>query len=336
MTSVPQQEHTSVSARRDRLASLALGGLSTGLGALDALAPNTALSLLGFREVPGGEVTVRLIGTRELLTGVGLLSAGPPRPWLWARVVGDAIDIGLLGAALRRGHARDVRRAVAALAALGVVTAADAAAAVTTTLSARRRARPAAAPSRLDGADGHITAAVTVAGRPEDVYHRWRDLEGLPRLMEHVESVGTVDGGTTEWTVHGPFGLHARWEAEVVEDRPGEVIAWRPRGRSGTRTNGSVRFRDAPGGRGTEVHVEMNVVLPAGRAGRLVARAVGASPRRLVHDELRRFKQVVETGEVVLSDASPDGADVTRLVVQRPAQPQPNGRVGSRAQEVRS
>jgi uncharacterized membrane protein len=308
-----------------RATRLTLGGLSLGLGVLDAAAPYTALELLGVRGMPGGAATVRLVGAREIATAAGLLAGGPPQPWLWARVAGDVMDLGLLGAALRRRQAADTTRAVAALAILGAVTVADAAAAVATTVAERRQSEPEHAGRRSHDST-HVTGAVTVRGLPDDVYRAWRDLKRLPEHMAHLESVDAADGGGTQWTARGPFGLHARWEADVVEDRPGEVIAWRPRDGAGTRTNGSVRFRRAPGGRGTEVHVEMNVSLPAGRAGRLLASAVGASPRRLVHDELRRFKQVVETGEVVVSDASPDGVDVTRLAVQRPAQPQPDGR----------
>jgi uncharacterized membrane protein len=106
------------------------------------------------------------------------------------------------------------------------------------------------------------------------------------------------------------------WDAEVTEDRPNERIAWRSVG-GHVDNDGSVRFVPAPGGRGTEVHVTMHYDPPGGALGRWAARLFGESPEQQVYDDLRHFKQVMETGEVVLSEGSFDGS----RLVQRPAQP---------------
>jgi uncharacterized membrane protein len=299
--------------QRARALAAGLGVVSSALGALDAGAPRTALRLLGVRAVPGGTGTVRLVGLRELACGAGLLSGRAPRGWLVARVVGDVVDLALLARTASTAGVDDKVRYRGALGLLAGVTVVDGVAAWAVGTGRGRRT------ARADRRSEHVTGSVTVLGTPDEVYRAWRDLEQLPRLMAHVRSVETV-GARSAWTATGPLGVPIRWEAEIVDDRPGELVAWRPRGDGGARTNGSVRFRRAPGDRGTEVHVEMNVDVPGGRLGRRLAHGTGL-PRRFVHDELRRFKQVMETGHVVRSEGSPDGVSIGRLVAQMPAQP---------------
>ena len=127
--------------------------------------------------------------------------------------------------------------------------------------------------------------------------------------------------GRTRWTAQAPVKKSVTWEAELVEDVPGEVIAWRSLPGADIDNSGSVRFREAPAGRGTEVRVHIRYALPGGRAGALVARLAGEEPHQQVEDDLRRFKQVIETGAVVRSEGSPEGPSARRQLLQHPGSP---------------
>ena len=83
----------------------------------------------------------------------------------------------------------------------------------------------------------------------------------------------------------------------------------------------SVSIRDAPGDRGTEIHVELERASQAGKVGELVQKLLGSVPLAKVKDDLRRFKQLAETGEVARSEGSPEGERAERKLKQRPAQP---------------
>jgi uncharacterized membrane protein len=163
-------------------------------------------------------------------------------------------------------------------------------------------------------------AAITVRRPRGEVYRFWRDFENFPRFMAHVESVEATDG-RTHWKVRGPAKTAVEWDAEITADRPDELIAWCSIGGTSVPNSGFVRFADAPGGRGTEVRVSLTYDVPGGKAGLVVARLLGEHPRQQVHDDLRRFKQVMETGEVVRSEGSPEGTRAFRQARQRPAQP---------------
>lgn len=175
-------------------------------------------------------------------------------------------------------------------------------------------------PSRTSEAgEFTVSAGVTVNRSAEDAYAIWRDFARLPTFMVHLESV-TVDGDRSHWTATAPAGQTVEWDAEIVEDVPGEVLSWHST-EADVPNSGTVRFSAAPGGRGTEVRVELDYRPPAGKLGNAVARLLGEEPRQQVTDDLRRFKQVLETGEVVVSDGSPEGKRSGRQLTQRPGQP---------------
>ncbi|GAA4191649.1 hypothetical protein GCM10022252_31760 [Streptosporangium oxazolinicum] len=167
-----------------------------------------------------------------------------------------------------------------------------------------------------------LRTAVTINRPRQEVYRYWHDFENLPRFMAHLESVETIGDGYSRWRARGPIKT-VEWEAEIVEDRRDELIAWRSTPGALVGNSGSVRFSDAPGGRGTEVRVNLAYDPPGGRAGLVFARLLGEHPEQQVRDDLRRFKQVVETGEVVRSEGSPEGTRALRQAMQRPAQPVP-------------
>jgi uncharacterized membrane protein len=163
-----------------------------------------------------------------------------------------------------------------------------------------------------------VHAAITVNATPREAYDLWRDLERLPTFMTHLESVRVSGDGRSHWVATAPTGT-VEWDAEIVEDDPGSVLAWRSLDGADVPNEGRVAFTPAPGGRGTEVRVRIGYHQPAGKLGKAVARLLGEDPQTQVEDDLRRFKAVLEVGEVVRSAASPAGTDARDQRSQRPA-----------------
>jgi uncharacterized membrane protein len=139
--------------------------------------------------------------------------------------------------------------------------------------------------------------------------------------MAHLQSVEPLGGGRSRWRATGPVGVEFDWEAEVTDERINEFITWQSVGDATVENTGRVEFRPAPGNRGTEVRVHLTYRPPAGKLGHTVAKLFGEAPDQQIRDDLRRFKQVVETGEVVRSEGSPEGSTARRQLFQRPAQP---------------
>jgi len=142
---------------------------------------------------------------------------------------------------------------------------------------------------------------------PETAYRYWRDFANLPRFMRHLDSVRVLDGNRTEWTALGPLDMKIRWTAELTEDRQNERIAWRSLPGSQVETNGSVEFRPGSNGRGTLVTARVEFVPPAGSVGRAFAAIVGKDPQFTVREDLRRFKALIEAGEVPTTVGQPHG-----------------------------
>jgi uncharacterized membrane protein len=283
-----------------------LGWFSAALGAIQLIAPRRLLAAIGILPTGGRVALTRLIGVREWSVVPGLLSASLPVGWLAARVAGDVMDLALL---IRAHGARDTRRgpislAIAAVTAIGAVD-------LLSAVAARREQRA------RSGRGDAIVRSVTVARPAAELYAFWRNLENLPRVMPHLESV-SADGGTrSHWVARGPMGSRVEWDAETTEDLPDQLIAWQSVDGSAVAHAGRVTFSPAPAGRGTEVRVEMTYSPPGGPIGSVVAALSGEEPGQQVADALRRFKQVMETGEPVISEATATG----RKVLQHPGQP---------------
>jgi uncharacterized membrane protein len=122
--------------------------------------------------------------------------------------------------------------------------------------------------------------------------------------MEHLEAVQVIDDRRSHWRARAPAGSSVEWDAEIIEDQPNARISWRSTQEADVPNTGTVSFRTAPGNRGTEIQVTLRYDPPAGRVGALVAKLFGEEPAEQVKSDLRRLKQVLETGEVVHSDAS--------------------------------
>lgn len=155
--------------------------------------------------------------------------------------------------------------------------------------------------------DATSIRAVLINRPRAELYAFWRDFQNLPRFMENVRSVTILEPGLSQWTIAGPAGADFDLVSEITEDRPDEKIAWRSTEGSDVDHEGYVEFRDNPFGRGTEVRVFISYDPPAGVVGKLVAKVMQREPRIQARRELRRFKQLMETGEVSTSRA-PDAA----------------------------
>ena len=163
-------------------------------------------------------------------------------------------------------------------------------------------------------------STVTINRSVSEVYDFWHDFENLPRFMQHLEFVEITAPRRSHWVARAPGDRTVEWDAEVVDDLQNERISWRSLTGSEIPNSGTVRFLTAPGDRGTEVHVELSYDPPAGKLGAIAAMIFGEDPSSQIRDDLRRFKQVIETGEVLLSDGSPEGIG-SSLLRQPPAQP---------------
>jgi uncharacterized membrane protein len=157
-----------------------------------------------------------------------------------------------------------------------------------------------------------IRHSVTLNKSPEELYWFWRNLENLPRFMKHVESVVQTDGNRSHWKVKAPAGRTAEWDAEIISDTPNEMIGWRSLPGAEVDNAGSVRFERAPGGRGTIVRVQLQYNPPGGRAGAYIAKLFGEEPEQQLRDDLRRFKQLIEAGEIPTTEGQPSGRSDVR------------------------
>jgi uncharacterized membrane protein len=166
-----------------------------------------------------------------------------------------------------------------------------------------------------------VLTAVTVARPRDEVYSFWRQFENLPRFMIHLESVEETGPGQSRWVAKAPAGRRVEWEAKIAQERPGELLAWRSLPGSDVENAGTVRFLDAPGDQGTEIHLDLSYEAPGGAIGDLLAKLSGEHPKQQVKDDLRRCKQVLETGEIVVSEGNPAGVSARQQLFQRPAQP---------------
>jgi uncharacterized membrane protein len=278
-----------------------LGWFSIGLGLAELLAPRAIANISGVSNEHTG--LIRLYGLREIGSGITIFAQEKPTEGVWSRVVGDAIDLASLGVAASKPNAKLGRVAFATANVLAVTTL-DVMCAMQLSNGANRGI--------------HASGSCIVNRPPEEVYSFWRNFQNLPRFMRHLESVEDLGDGRSHWKVRGPAGMEVEWDATIIADVPGEVITWRSLEDSDVDHAGAVRFERAAGGRGTIVKVNIEYNPIGGVIGATVAKLFGEEPEQQLDDDLRRFKQVLEVGEVVVSDATLLG---TGYMEQRPAQP---------------
>lgn len=295
-----------------------LGWFSVGLGLAEIFAPRSVARLIGIEDEDEYVGTLRSFGVREIAAGVGLLTRPKPTYWLWSRVGGDAIDLGFLARRMRDEdeNNNNARLLAATVAVLGV-TALDimqGAKLTSEKLPAAGHDEGSFQQSKGDDGTVRLAAHITIGASPSEVYEFWKDLGNLPKFMGHLDSVRVTGNGRSHWKAKAPAGLTVEWDAETIEDRPNEYIAWHSLESEPVDNLGSVTFIEAPQGRGTEVHLEMEYHPRGGMIGAKIANLFKKIPAQALSGDLRRLKQMIELGEVTLSDA-------TAVEGMHPAQP---------------
>jgi uncharacterized membrane protein len=259
-----------------------LGWFSIGAGLPAVLAPGTAARAMGVGDGELARRATRVLGVRDVLNGAGILGRPRPAGFLLLRMAGDVLDITLLTASMLRRGAPRTRLAATAASVAGV--------AVVDVVAARRLAL-----EQRAGVRWCARASVAVGAPRDEVYRFWRRFENLPSFMPHLVRV-TQSGARSHWVAGAGGGRSFEWDAGLVIDRPNEMISWRSLSSSVVDHRMTVALSDAPGG-GTEVLVELDYETPTGALGRTVAKALGERPQRRIEDDLRRFRQVVETAD---------------------------------------
>ncbi len=271
-----------------------LGWFSIGLGLAEVIAPRQLGRLIGIRKEH--RFLMRVLGLREITSGIGLLTQRRPAGWVWSRVGGDAMDLALLGASMSASSPPMGRLAVTTAAVAGV-TAVD-------LLCGQELSR---APKAGGSGAVHYETSITINRSVDELYAYWRNFENLPKFMSHLIAVQVTDPTHSHWVAKGPAGTQIEWDAEIISDMPGQVIAWKSLEGADVDNAGSVRFERATGGRGTVVRVNMQYRTMAGTVGAMFAKVLGQAPEKQIKVDLLRFKQVVETGEVAKTEGQSAG-----------------------------
>jgi uncharacterized membrane protein len=291
MNGAPRRRNRSASPNdgNEKLSNF-LGWFSIGLGVAQIVAPRGMARLVGASGDEDSQRAMRAIGLREITAGVGILSQPRAAGWLWARVAGDAMDVALLRKSTLGEDNPDRNRGLASTAAVLGVLALDVYAA-----------------QKLRGVEAggfSVRESVTINRSPEEVYAFWRDFSNLPQFMRHLERVENIGTGRTRWRALTEGDSAVEWDVEVTDDRPNEMLSWRTVAGGSEKDNGTAYFRRAAGGRGTDVTVELSYDQMGGKVGAIVSKLFGEGPGLQRQGDLRRLKQLLETGEIVHSDSS--------------------------------
>ncbi len=285
-----------------------LGWFSLGLGLAELLAPDHVGKAVGLRNHRN---LLRAAGLREIAAGVGILTQPRAPGWVWSRVAGDVMDLGLLGSALASSEERspERRRAIGALIAVAGVTALD-------VYCGAQLSRRNGHHLRRNGADRDasgsfhgrpVRKSITINRPAEEIFQFWRNFENLPQFMNHLKSVTVESDTRSHWVAKGPAGSEVSWDAVIIEEKPNELISWRSLPGSTVDNAGSVRFEPAIGGRGTVVRVNLRYRPPAGAVGATIAKLFGEAPEKQIPVDLLRIKQLLETGEIARTEGQPAG-----------------------------
>jgi uncharacterized membrane protein len=277
-----------------------LGWFGIGLGLAELLFPEQLGRAIGVGEQ---STLLRALGLRELGSGMGILAGQQLHSnWLRARVAGDAMDLALLGLALVGPRTQKSRVLVAGAAVAGV-TALDILS--TQQLSHREGLRR----------DGTVELRASIAvNRPaEELYRFWRQLDNIARVMSHVQSVRD-DGNRMHWLVKAPNGKQFTWDAQITDDQASKRLAWQSLEGAPVRARGAVDFSALPTGRGTRVRLTFEYAPPGGAVTSSIVHAFKPLTTHALRQDLRRFKQLIETGEIATIAGQPSGR---RSVISR-------------------
>jgi uncharacterized membrane protein len=225
-----------------------------------------------------------LCGIRAIACGVGILTQERPEPWMRVRVAGDAFDLATLAAGLLVPGTRRGRVAVAGATIAGI-------AAADLYCSKRLRERGTRPAPR------HVMLSVDVQRPPTDVYSFWRDLSNFPRVIPHLESVQILDESQSHWVAKGPGGARVEWDSEIIDDQPGERLAWRSVDGAAIYSAGSIELHPVGVG-GTRMRIELLCDSPSDSLSLAIARLFGRDPQFGVRLDLQALERLLERGEI--------------------------------------
>jgi uncharacterized membrane protein len=290
---------------RERLPE-ALALFSLGLGAAEIA---VSRQLARFAGLPDNQpALIKAMGMREVAAGAAILAQPLEPRWTWTRVVGDAIDLALMGVAFTSPRAKRDRLTASTIAVLGV-TALDVFCA---RLLSRGHYRQVSRRHLSKMRGNRLQETIAVNCSPELVYQFWRDFTNWTRIMTNIRAIEPSGEKRLRWTANARAnGRNLEWDAELIEDRPNELISWRTIGNGLIENAGSVRISQAPAGHGTMVRIEM-LQRPA-----WVMRAVfGTDPTFHLRESLRRMKALLETGEIPTTIGQPSGRSARAVQVE--------------------
>ena len=153
-----------------------------------------------------------------------------------------------------------------------------------------------------------VEKTVIINKSSEELYNYWHNFENLPTFMKHLKSVTVHDDKHSHWVANAPLDTSVEWDAQMIKDEPNQLIAWASTEDADIENSGFVRFRPATGGRGTEVKVVIEYNPPGGVLAQAIAKLFGEAPDQQIGDELNRFKQLMETGEIATTEGQPQGS----------------------------
>jgi uncharacterized membrane protein len=281
-----------------------LGWFSIGLGVAELIAPRRVEKCVG---APGNyKILTPMLGVREITAGLGILTQERPKEWLWSRVIGDFMDLSLLGAAFCSKRSDTKRLAIATTMVAGV-TALD-------ILASKQTSQERVSMRNGRTGDGAIrmTRVITIQRSARDLYSFWRNFENLPQVMPHLQSVRVTGDKTSHWIAKGPAGKQIEWDAEITSENTNDHISWQSLPGSEVPNKGTVRFEELPGDRGCVVRVAIVYDPPGGMLGTKLAKLFGRSPEQMTGSDLRKFKQLMETGEIATTEGQPAGRSTSQ------------------------
>lgn len=154
-----------------------------------------------------------------------------------------------------------------------------------------------------------VEKTVTINKPADELYKFWRNFTNLPKFMKHIQSIDVYSDQRSHWRADAPLGATVEWDADIIEDRENEFISWASVEGADVDNSGFIRFKKAPGDRGTEVKVVLEYNPPGGALASAFAHIFGKEPEQQIGDELRRFKMLMEAGEIATTEGQPKGKD---------------------------
>ncbi|MET0964046.1 MAG: SRPBCC family protein [Noviherbaspirillum sp.] len=311
----PGNEFVYDAQTRDSLSALSAGAglVMLGLGIAQLLAPRRTSRSTGIDTHPA---LVCAAGALSIAGAVSIFSRARSSPAGLSRLASLALELSLLGRSA--SHAGSSGRRTR-LALTGAAVAASAALDMSGML--KQGARQTMGERTTESGAQAVEKCITVNKSPEECYRFWRNFDRFPEFMAHLESVEKITDNRSHWKAKAPIGASVEWDAEISNDQPGELLAWHSLEGADVDNGGTVRFERAPGGRGTIVRVEMQYRPPGGKAGALVSKLIGENPSQQLDGDLRRFKQIIETGEITTTEGQTSGERSTMVKLMKKGVP---------------